>query len=214
MAIAFFVDGEQLGLAKGFGILPTGAGSGSLYIGSGVGGALGFDGWIDNVQIFSAQVSVTPPLLGDINGDGMISGNGIGTFEDDDVVAFVSFLAPRRWDTRRPQLRWNYEHRRLGHPQLTRPVDGGCGPGGSRRETSTRTEQHFDSTASSWSTKHGCGESYCCSLTLLATKACRLSASLRRSLWGKWHVSSTRLLRSLSQQRLIDIYAQVAEVAR
>ncbi|MGI9455863.1 MAG: metallophosphoesterase [Aeoliella sp.] len=91
MAVAFFVDGEQLGLVQGFGFSPTGAGSGSLYIGSGVGGLLGFDGWIDDVNISSSSVELTPPLFGDINGNGVIFGDGTGAFETDDVTAFVSF---------------------------------------------------------------------------------------------------------------------------
>ncbi|MGI9427232.1 MAG: LamG-like jellyroll fold domain-containing protein, partial [Bythopirellula sp.] len=89
--VAFFVDGMQLGQTALFGDSPTGGGSGSLYIGSGVGGADRFDGFIDNVSISSAPVTVVTPILGDINGDGEIAGNGMGPFESDDVTAFVEF---------------------------------------------------------------------------------------------------------------------------
>jgi len=90
LGIAFLVDGVQLGQTRSFTMLPTGAGSGSLTIGSGAGGSLGFDGWIDDVRISSDPVTVTPPILGDINGDGVVSGNGAGPFATDDVTAFVS----------------------------------------------------------------------------------------------------------------------------
>ena len=51
--VTFFVDGQQLGSAVPFSVLPTGGGSGSLYLGGNIGGGASFDGLIDNVVISS-----------------------------------------------------------------------------------------------------------------------------------------------------------------
>jgi hypothetical protein len=104
--VGFFVDGVQLGDVFAANSLPTGAGSASLYIGSGVGGANGFDGWIDDVRIDSSPVSLVPMIVGDFDGDGDIDGDdwtlfaaGLGStspgptdLNGDGVTNYVDFL--------------------------------------------------------------------------------------------------------------------------
>ena len=106
MGVAFFVDGAQLGDALEFDSLPTGGGSGSLFIGADAGGALDFHGWIDAVRISSESVSVVPIILGDFDGNGSVDSNdwlifaaGIGTdspgatdIDGDGVNGFLDFL--------------------------------------------------------------------------------------------------------------------------
>ena len=89
-SVEFLVDGQRLGEIVRYINSPTGSGAGSLYIGSRPDGADNFVGLLDDVIISSAPVDLPIGILGDINGDGMISGDGTGTFATDDVVAFVS----------------------------------------------------------------------------------------------------------------------------
>jgi len=91
LSAQFIVNDQQLGQVVSFGESPTGAGAASLYIGGLASGGGDFSGWLDDLRISDALVDVTPPLLGDINGDGFISGDGTGLFADDDVTAFISF---------------------------------------------------------------------------------------------------------------------------
>lgn len=62
MGVAFFVDGEQLGQALAFDALPTGGGSGSLFIGAGAGGEFDFNGRLDSLRISNADVTVDAPV--------------------------------------------------------------------------------------------------------------------------------------------------------
>ena len=74
--VLFYVDGVQLGLPVAFTNLPTGAGAGTLFIGSGVGGAGGFDGLIDELTLYSEVITPSAvfvgPTPGDLNGDGSV----------------------------------------------------------------------------------------------------------------------------------------------
>ena len=78
--VAFFVDGVQLGDVFSADFLPTGGGSGSLYIGSGAGGSNSFDGWIDDVRIDSSPVSLVPFIVADFDFDGDIDRNDWAIF--------------------------------------------------------------------------------------------------------------------------------------
>ena len=95
--VRFLVDGIQLGEDQPILNLPTGGGAGSLYLGaipdtlpgSDVGLA-DFVGRLDDVIISSEDVTLPELLFGDLNGDGVISGDGSGAIDNDDVAAFVS----------------------------------------------------------------------------------------------------------------------------
>ena len=96
-AVRFMVDGVQLGNDQPILNLPTGGGAGSLYFGAlpdttagSLGGMADFVGRLDNVLISSESVVLPTFLLGDLNGDGSVSGNGTGAVADDDVSAFVA----------------------------------------------------------------------------------------------------------------------------
>lgn len=94
--VVFYVDGTQLGATVPFAVsdLPTGGGNGFLHIGNGIDADTGFAGLIDELTIYNevllpGEVFIGPPP-GDINGDGIVSGNGTGTPDVDDVTAFVN----------------------------------------------------------------------------------------------------------------------------
>ena len=89
-AARFFVNGQQLGQTVAFDQSPTGAGAASLYIGGLASGGGDFNGWLDDLRISDSLVDVPAPLLGDINGNGVVFGDGTGPFETDDVTAFIS----------------------------------------------------------------------------------------------------------------------------
>lgn len=107
LGVAFFVDGNQLGQTLPIENLPTGGGSGSLYLGAGVGGALDFDGWMDDVRLANDPVTLTPIILGDFDSSGTIDGadwalfaDGLGTsgssptdLDGDGVTGYLDFLA-------------------------------------------------------------------------------------------------------------------------
>lgn len=80
--VAFFVDGKQLGQVLEFDHLPSGSGSGSLFIGAGVGGVSAFDGWIDDLRIDSDSITLIPMIVGDFNADGVIDGADWQLFAD------------------------------------------------------------------------------------------------------------------------------------
>lgn len=90
-AIQFLVNDQPLGNVLSFGQSSSGGGAGSLYLGSLADGSGDFNGWIDNLRIDDSSVVLTPPVFGDINSDGIVSGDGTGPFETDDVTAFISF---------------------------------------------------------------------------------------------------------------------------
>ncbi len=109
MAVAFYVDNSQLGDTVGIQSLPTGGGSGSLYIGANASAADTFDGWLDDVVIDSTGVELTPVVVGDLDGDGSLGSNdwllfaaglgsrvpGLTDFTGDGVTNYEDFIAFR-----------------------------------------------------------------------------------------------------------------------
>ena len=95
--VRFLLDGAPLGSELAFGDLPTGGGAGSLYFGAlpdtsfgNTGGLATFAGRLDDILISSESVTIAPALVGDINGDGVVAGDGMGPMGTDDVTAFIA----------------------------------------------------------------------------------------------------------------------------